>query len=172
MRRNIPKFIIFVMSNVYQSLDVDDSIRRGKEITTHVDANSSSRSNKAHVTLLSRQYHYVLPMTLAIYVTLQFVIGSRSDICSHQRQAPSDSTITVYYCAFACFFISGLQQAIKIHSYRNQALGCMSRSIFFAGMTISFIAGSSSYLTGKHDHLNQLFSTEKFNYILISTSLL
>ena len=156
------------MSNIFQSLDVDDSRRRGKEITTHVDANSSSRSNKAHVTLLSRQYHYVLPMTLAIYTTLQFFIGSRSDICSHHRQAPSDSTTTVYYCAFACFFISGLQQAIKVHSYRNHAFGCMSRSIFFAGMTISFIAGSSSYLTGKHDHHNQLLSTWKSNSILVS----
>lgn len=136
------------MSIIFKSLDVDDSFRRGKELSNHLDASLSSRSNKAHVTLLSRQYHYVLPMTLTMYATLQYIIGTRSNICSHLRQPTSDSTTTVYYCACACFFISGLQQAIKVHSYRNHALGSMSRSIFFAGLTISCIAGSSSYLTG------------------------
>ena len=134
------------MAFIFRSLDVDDRVRRGKEVNPFADTNGTR--NIAHVTLLSRQYHYVLPFTISMYASLQYLIGTKSNICSTNRQPTSDATTTVFYCACACFFISGLQQAIKIHSYRNHSMGCMSRSIFFAGLTISCIAGSSSFLTG------------------------
>lgn len=140
------------MAFIFKSLDVDDRIRRGNELNPFAETNQGGR-NKSHVTLLSRQYHYVLPFTISMYALLQYTIGTSSNICSTNRQPTSETTTTVYYCACACFFISGLQQSIKIHSYRNHTMGCMSRSIFFAGLTISCIAGSSSFLTGKVSRL-------------------
>ena len=113
-----------------------------------IDTNLNSRISKSHVTLLSRQYHYVLPCTLLMYILLQYIIGSRSNICSTYREPAAESTNIAYYCAGACFFMSGLQQLVRILSYRNQSVGCMSRSIFLAALTVSLIAGSSSYLTG------------------------
>lgn len=112
------------------------------------DLNLGSRVIKSHVTLLSRQYHYVLPFAMISYATLQYFIGSVSNICSNLSEPASKTADTVYYCAGACFFISGLQQVVKIATFKCEELGCMSRSIFFAALTVNMIAGSSSYLTG------------------------
>jgi hypothetical protein len=130
-----------------------------EDLNPFIDANLNSRICKSHVTLLSRQYHYVLPSTILTYILLQYVIGSRSNICSTYREPASDSTNVAYYCAGACFFISGVQQLVKFFSYRNQSVGCMSRSIFLAALTVSLIAGSSSYLTGNLPNLQNKFST-------------
>jgi hypothetical protein len=127
------------------------------DLNPFIDANLNSRISKSHVTLLSRQYHYVLPSTILMYILLQYVIGSRSNICSTYREPASESTNVAYYCAGACFFMSGVQQLVKIFSYRNQSVGCMSRSIFLAALTVSLIAGSSSYLTGNSPNMHKKF---------------
>ena len=137
------------MVHSVKSRDEMDLAKKSREIYPFMDGNLNTRNNKSHVTLLSRQYHFVLPATILVYALLQYYIGTYSNICSAYREPMSEAATTIYYCACACFFISGLQQAIKIHSYRNQSSEGMSRSIFFAGLTISVIAGSSSFLTGK-----------------------
>ena len=128
--------------------DTSTVLTNEADLNPFIDTNLNSRISKSHVTLLSRQYHYVLPSTLLIYTCLQYFIGSKSNICSTYREPASESTNVVYYCAGTCFFMSGLQQLVKIYSHRNQSVGCMSRSIFLAALTVSLIAGSSSYLTG------------------------
>lgn len=112
------------------------------------DLNLGSRAIKSHVTLLSRQYHYVLPLSFLTYAILQYYIGSVSSICSTFREPVSETADTVYYCAAACFLVSGFQQVVKIATFKSEELGCMSRSIFMAALTVNMIAGSSSYLTG------------------------
>lgn len=132
-----------------------------------IDTNLNSRISKSHVTLLSRQYHYVLPCTLLMYILLQYIIGSRSNICSTYREPAAESTNIAYYCAGACFFMSGVQQLVRILSYRNQSVGCMSRSIFLAALTVSLIAGSSSYLTGNSPIKQISFLVQSIYHVII-----
>ena len=142
VRRRMRDFFIF-------SPDHLDDLRRGAGGSSNPTDNSlHTRACKPHVTLLSRQHHYVLPCALIQYALLQYIIGSKSNICTDQREPPSLATTTIYYCAAACFLMSGIQQIIKIYSYRNQSGGCMSRSLYLAALIISIIAGTSSYLTG------------------------
>jgi hypothetical protein len=106
----------------------------------------------AYASLLSRQHHYVLPGALITYVILQYLVGMKYQVCSPYREPVSRTTETIFYCSASCFAITIIQQLIKIFSYqpytlRGEVTVEMSRSLFFAALTISFIAGSSSILT-------------------------
>lgn len=142
VQRRMRDFFIF-------SPDHLDDLRHGTGGSNNpIDNSLYTRDCKPHVTLLSRQQHYVLPCSLIQYSLLQYTIGSKSNICSDQLEPASSATTTVSYCAAACFLMTGIQQILKIYSYRNQSGGCMSRSLYLAALIISIIAGTSSYLTG------------------------
>lgn len=105
-----------------------------------------------YASLLSRQHHYVLPGALITYVILQYLIGMKYQACSPYREPVSRTTETFFYCSASCFAMSIMQQLVKIFSYhpfthRGEVTVGMSRSLFFAALTISFIGGSSSMLT-------------------------
>jgi hypothetical protein len=106
-----------------------------------------------YVSLLSRQHYYVLPGALITYMILQYLIGMKYQVCSPYRKPPSRATEIFFYCSAACFVMSMMQQIVKIFSYHPFTLSGelvssgMSRSLFFAALTVSFIAGSSSLLT-------------------------
>jgi hypothetical protein len=105
-----------------------------------------------YASLLSRQHHYVLPSALITYVILQYFIGMKYQVCSPYREPISRTTETFIYCSASCFAMTTVQQLVKIFSYhpftvRGESTKGMSRTLFFAAFTVSFIAGSSSILT-------------------------
>jgi hypothetical protein len=64
--------------------------------------------------IICRQYYYLLPVCIALYVTLQLLIGLKSNVCDKNAVPFKEYTKTVYFCAAFSFVISALQQTAKI----------------------------------------------------------
>ena len=68
--------------------------------------------------IIARQYHYVLPISIIIYIILQLLIGMRSGICDTEAEGLENYVVTAYYCAAFSFAISAVQQVFKIMESR------------------------------------------------------
>ena len=101
-------------------------------------------------TLLSRQYHWVCPMCLIIYVVLQLLIGLKSGLGDTTTSDMDVGTRAYYFYngGATSFIVSAVQQAVKIFECRLQPGKRRSaEAIYFAVLTVNIIAASSFLLT-------------------------
>jgi hypothetical protein len=64
--------------------------------------------------IICRQYYYLLPVCIILYIALQLLIGLKSNVCDKNAVPFKEYTKTVYFCAAFSFVISALQQTAKI----------------------------------------------------------
>ena len=105
------------------------------------------QDNDPGVTLLSRQYRYVCPAAICIYVTLQLLIGLKSNIGDSYDAQLSTRTYYFYSGGGSSFVISAVNQMIKIFECRTHSRDHNSEGIYFAVLTVNLIAASSFILT-------------------------
>ena len=68
--------------------------------------------------IICRQYYFVLPVCIISYITLQLLVGLKSDVCDRNAVPFKEHTKIVYFCAAFSFIISALQQTAKIAGSR------------------------------------------------------
>ena len=98
-------------------------------------------------TLLSRQWHYVMPTCLAAYVLLQILLSTQRRFCNHMEPF-AEWTTHVGYGVASCFCLSiccNVVNAFAVESWAQRETEHL-RAVYAGAATISMIAGSSSLL--------------------------
>lgn len=96
--------------------------------------------------LLSKQYQFVCPLAVLMYVLLQVFIGKFSHI-GDEEIVLSDRVYYFYNGAGFSFAISAVQQVVRLFECRYQWGNINSPGIYFTVFTVSSIAASSFFLT-------------------------
>ena len=99
-------------------------------------------------TLISRQWHYVMPTCLAAYIFLQILFSTQTHFCS--RIEPfADWTFHVGVGVASCFCLSvccNVINAFAVESWAQKETEHL-RAVYAGAATMSMIAGSSSVVT-------------------------
>lgn len=100
-------------------------------------------------TLLSKQYHYVCPAAILIYITLQLLIGLKSGLGEPTDDVAIGTRVYYFYNASGTsFIVSAIQQIVKIFECRlRPGNHRTSESIYTAVLTVNSIAASAFLLT-------------------------
>ena len=106
----------------------------------------SEEDNRERTTLLSHQYYIVCPCAIIVYIILQFLIGTVSNLGDKESEM-SDRIYYFYNGAGFSFIISAIQQIVRILECRFQWGNKNSQGIYFTVFTVSSIAASSFILT-------------------------
>jgi hypothetical protein len=106
-----------------------------------------SESDKIHSsgTLLSRQWHFVAPISIVSYISLQLILSTQKNICLvDDPYAPWTYDVAKgvlgCYCIAVFYFLGN---AIFINSWADREIGHL-RGIYALGATINIIAGSAT----------------------------
>jgi hypothetical protein len=99
--------------------------------------------------LLSRQYHYVCPAAIIIYIALQLLIGLKSGLGVPADDLAIGTRVYYFYNAGGTsFIVSAMQQIVKIFECRLQPGNHhTSEAIYTAVLTVNIIAASAFLLT-------------------------
>ena len=98
-------------------------------------------------TLISRQWHYVMPTCLVVYTLLQILLSTQTKFCNHTEPF-ADWTIHVGIGVASCFCLSVLCNVINgfaVESWAQKETEHL-RAVYAGAATMSLIAGSSSVL--------------------------
>jgi hypothetical protein len=112
-------------------------------------SDSRAQSEKIrNVSLLSLTYKIVCPCAIILYIILQLVIGLHYIPLQVHRGAVRDIRVNyVNFGAGSAFTISVIQQIMIICECRKSDCKRYLQGIYFSMMTVSGIAGCSSFLT-------------------------
>jgi hypothetical protein len=107
-------------------------------------------TNGRHGTLISRQWHVVLPLSLLLYIILQVIISHQNGSCIAIDTEPfSDWTRVTNVIVASCFLLLFVQNIISMSFFLVSLQKGMQhpRSVYGAAATITLIAGISSILS-------------------------
>ena len=124
-----------------------------RSLKSIVRRQDSSTDNEG--TLISRQWHYVMPISLLSYVILQVILSSQSTVCD--LHVPfADWTRLVGIGVASCFGLSvcyHVANGISVESWAEKETEHL-RGVYAGAATMSIVAGASTvlYLTefGQH----------------------
>jgi signal transduction histidine kinase len=108
--------------------------------------NGSEDDNCERATLLSKQYQYVCPLAILVYVLLQVFIGKFSHL-GDEEIILSDRVYYFYNGAGFSFVVCAIQQIVRIFECRFLWGNKNTPGIYFTVFTVSAIAASSFFLT-------------------------
>jgi hypothetical protein len=98
--------------------------------------------------LLARQYHYVLPISLASYFIMQFFVGQ--DFVCNGHVEVKEWTQKLIIAVDGCFLLSALHHVVIgvfFGSWHTTEIDLSyPRSVYLSAATVSFVAGFSSLI--------------------------
>lgn len=103
--------------------------------------------NNSGLTLLSRQYRFVCPTAIAVYIFLQLAIGFRGNLCDSGDAHLSTRAYYFYTGGSSSFVVSAINQIIKIVECRSQHGDRNAEGIYVAVFTVNALAATSFILT-------------------------
>ena len=113
-----------------------------KSIVRRLDSPSSNEG-----TLISRQWHYVMPISLLLYVVLQVSLSTQSSVCDLPIPF-ADWTYLVGIAVASCFGLSvcyHVSNGLSVESWAQKETEHL-RGVYAGAATMSIIAGSSTVL--------------------------
>lgn len=99
-------------------------------------------------TLISRQWHYVMPACLVAYVILQILLSTQTELCSH-REPFSDWTFHFGVGVASCFCLSvccNIINAFAVESWAQRETEHL-RAVYASAATLSLLGGSAAVLS-------------------------
>lgn len=136
--------------NILRGHYESDPVMRTRNNLQISDADRSMDLLSDERTLISRQWHYVMPLSTLCYVLLQAILNTQSKFC--ERNEPFAAwTFDVGIAVSACFGLSAcynFANGLAVESWAQKETEHL-RAVYAGAFTMSLIAGSSTvvYLT-------------------------
>jgi magnesium-transporting ATPase (P-type) len=102
-----------------------------------------------HRTLISRQWHVMLPLFFILFVTIGAIVGYQNKICPLGAEPFSSDTHTANIIVASCFTLLFVHNIISMSFFfsSNQKDMQHPRSVYGAAATITLIAGISNIIS-------------------------
>lgn len=137
-----------VVSEIIESGSVQHT-RKARLETQSSKGTLTEASPELQGTLISRQWYYVLPLSLILYIFIQLIVSyEQTYVCNVVDQPFASWTQTAAVATVSCYFLAVIYNLLNGLSVRCWAFKELShlRGVYASAATICLIGGAATWL--------------------------